>query len=136
MASKLKDQSGVDEPLGKRSIMSPAKISERTAPEAKVCLEGQECGQPTAKAAAEEVASATPEELYNGKCSSCHAVGVLDAPVPGNKEQWAPRIAKGTETLYDHAINGFNAMPPKGGCVDCSDDDIKAMVDYMISQSQ
>ena len=136
MASKLKDQSGNDEPVGSRSILSPAKIAERTAPEARVCLEGEECGEASAAAAEEAVAAATPEDLYNGKCASCHGAGVLGAPVPGKADQWASRIAQGTDSLYKHAINGFNAMPPKGGCMDCSDDDIKAMVDYMVSQSQ
>lgn len=136
MASKLEDQSGNDEPIGTRSIMSPAKIAERTAPDAQVCLEGEECGQASAKAAEEEVAAATPEDMYNGKCASCHGAGVLGAPVTGNADQWASRIEQGTDTLYSHAINGFNAMPPKGGCMDCSDDDIKAIVDYMVGQSQ
>lgn len=135
MASKLKDQSGNDDPFGSRSILSSAKISERTAPDARVCLEGEECGQASAKAAAQEVA-ATPEDLYNGKCASCHGVGVLGAPVPGNKDHWAPRIAQGMDTVYAHAIKGFNAMPAKGGCVDCSDDDIKAMVDFMVEKSK
>jgi cytochrome c5 len=115
--------------------MSPAKIAERTAPDARVCLEGEECGEASAKAAVAEVA-ASPEELYNSKCSSCHVAGVLGAPVTGNVDQWAPRIAQGADTLYKHAIEGFNAMPPKGGCMDCSDDDIKAMVDFMVAESQ
>ena len=77
--------SGNDEPVGTRSILSPKKIAERTAPEAKVCLEGEECGEASAAAPAEEVA-ATPEDLYNGKCSSCHGAGVLGAPVPGKAD--------------------------------------------------
>ena len=135
MASKLSDQSGNDDPLGTRSILSPAKIAERTAPDAKVCLEGEECGEASA-AVKEEVAAATPEDMYNTKCASCHGAGVLGAPTPGKKDQWTARIAQGTDTLYTHAIGGFNAMPPKGGCADCSDDDIKAIVDYMVSSSQ
>lgn len=137
MASKLKDQSGSDAPLGQRSILSPAKIAKRIAPEAKVCLEGEACGEATA-AAAPAVASApkTPEELYTGTCSACHGVGVLGAPVPGKADQWAARIAQGTDTLYKHAIGGFNSMPAKGGCAACSDDEIKAVVDYMVNQSK
>ncbi|MCG8670024.1 MAG: c-type cytochrome [Pseudomonadales bacterium] len=135
MASKLKDQSGSDEPIGTRSILSPAKVAERTAPDAKVCLEGEECGEASAAVAAEAVA-ATPEDLYNSKCSSCHVAGVLGAPVPGKADQWAARIANGTDALYQNAIGGINAMPPKGGCADCSDDDIKAIVDFMVGQSQ
>lgn len=135
MASKLKDQSGSDDPLGTRSILSPKKIAERTAPDAKVCLEGEECGEASA-AVPEAAVAATPEDLYNGKCSSCHGAGVLGAPVPGKADQWASRIAKGTDALYASAIGGINAMPPKGGCADCSDDDIKAIVDFMVEQSK
>lgn len=135
MASKLEDQSGSAEPLGTRSILSPKKIAERTAPDAKVCLQGEECGEASAAAPKEEVA-ATPEDMYNTKCSSCHGAGVMGAPVPGNADQWAARIAKGTDALYTSALSGINMMPPKGGCADCSDDDIKAIVDFMVSKSQ
>ncbi|WED21874.1 cytochrome c5 family protein [Vibrio sp. JC009] len=70
--------------------------------------------------------------IYNTFCTACHATGVSGAPLKGNAEQWAPRIAQGMEILTDHAINGFNAMPVKGSCMDCSDDEIVATVEYMI----
>ncbi|MFP3459052.1 c-type cytochrome, partial [Psychrobacter sp. SIMBA_152] len=50
---------------------------------------------------------------------------------PKSADDWAPRIAKGKDTLLDHAINGFNAMPPRGTCMDCSDDEISAAIDFM-----
>lgn len=45
-------------------------------------------------------------------------------------------IAKGMDTLYTHAIGGFNAMPAKGLCMTCSDDEVKAAVDHMIENSK
>ncbi|GAB2719670.1 c-type cytochrome [Halomonas garicola] len=58
--------------------------------------------------------------------------GAAGAPKRGDADAWAPRQEKGIDTLYDHAINGFQAMPPKGGQVSLSDDDVKAAVDYML----
>lgn len=140
MATKLKDQTGVDAPLGSRSILSPAKVDERTAPEARVCLQGESCGEAVAAAgdAGGGAASApkTPEEIYNANCMACHATGAAGAPKTGDTAAWQARLAQGIETVYDHAINGLNAMPPRGMCMSCSDDDIKAVVDYMVEKSQ
>ena len=113
------------------------KIQERIAPVAKVCVAGDEC----ANAAAAPVAAAagparSAEEIYNSKCLACHANGVAGAPVVGNAGDWAPRIEQGLDTMVTHAINGFNAMPARGTCADCSDDDIRKTVEYMVSSSQ
>ncbi len=136
LASKLADQSGSDEPLGTRSIMSPTKIDARTEPAAKVCLQGEDCA--SAQPAVAEVAAApkSPEEIYNGTCAVCHGAGVAGAPKVGDAAAWKDRIAKGADTLHEHAIKGFNAMPAMGTCASCSEDDIKAVVDYMMSQSK
>ncbi len=76
------------------------------------------------------------KNVYSKVCMACHASGAAGAPIVGNKEQWTPRIAKGADTLIHSALNGFNAMPPKGGCMDCSDADIQTTVHYMIEKSQ
>lgn len=140
LASKLADQTGNASPVGSRSIMSHARIDARTQPDAKVCIQGEECGSGEVAAAADTAAAPaaakTPDSIYNSSCTACHAMGVAGAPAVGNKEAWAPRIAQGKETLYTHAIQGFNLMPPKGTCGSCSDDDIKAVVDYMVEKSQ
>lgn len=65
----------------------------------------------------------------------CHGGTIPGAPAVGKKEDWTPRIAKGKETLHKHAIEGFNAMPAKGGNAGLSDDEVKAAVDYMANQS-
>ena len=61
---------------------------------------------------------------------------VLYAPKLEDKANWAPRIASGIETLYHSALNGKGVMPPKGGNMGLADDDVKAAVDYMVSQAQ
>lgn len=73
---------------------------------------------------------------YDSKCAVCHASGVAGAPKLGDKEAWAPRIAAGMDSLMKSAIEGKNAMPPKGTCMDCSDADLKAAVEYMTAAAK
>lgn len=90
------------------------------------------------------VAAVAPE-YQNGKrvfdktCGLCHGAGVGGAPRPGDKANWAPRIAQGMDILYRHATDGFSGatgyMPARGGAA-VSDADIKAGVDYMVSLSR
>ena len=58
---------------------------------------------------------------------------MMGAPKIGSKDDWAPRIEKGMDTLYSHALKGFNMMPAKGGHPELSDADVKAAVNYMVS---
>ncbi|MGM0701927.1 MAG: c-type cytochrome [Pseudomonadota bacterium] len=76
------------------------------------------------------------EAIYNQVCMACHETGAANAPVRGNDDQWADRMEKGIETLYDHSINGFNAMPAKGGNASLSDDEVKAATDYLVEPVQ
>lgn len=116
------------------------EIAQRLKPIGSVCLAG-ECEQPAGTSAPMVVAQAaarTGEQVY-GTCAACHNTGAGNAPKLGDKAAWAPRIAKGMDTLMDHVINGFTdvgMMPPKGICMDCSDAELKAAVEYMIEQSQ
>jgi cytochrome c oxidase subunit 2 len=91
----------------------------------------------TAAAPAGAKAGATDgKSVFDGTCTACHSTGVAGAPKIGDKAAWAPRIAKGKDTLHEHALKGFNAMPPKGGNAQLSDDAVKAAVDYMVSQAK
>jgi len=76
------------------------------------------------------------EAIYKSKCFACHGTGAAGAPKVGDKAAWAPRIAKGMDTLLQNAKNGINAMPPKGTCMDCTDEQLKSTIEYMISQSK
>jgi len=88
------------------------------------CGEGGEVGQ-----------SHPGENTYNRFCFSCHAGGVGGAPIPGDTEGWAPRIAKGREALVQSVIEGMPpGMPPMGLCMSCTNEDIEQAVDYMLSK--
>ena len=89
---------------------------------------------PAQAAAAPEAASANGEKTYKATCFACHDVGVAGAPKLGDKALWDPRIATGKDALYNSALHGKNAMPPKGGNAALSDADVKAAVDYMVGQ--
>jgi len=72
---------------------------------------------------------------YEQRCAVCHGAGIAGAPRLGNAGDWAPRVARGKEAMHRSALLGTaRGMPPKGGQVDLSDADIRAVVDYMLSR--
>jgi cytochrome c5 len=95
---------------------------------------------PAAANAGSATASAAPaangKAVYDAGCVACHGAGVAGAPKFGDKTAWAPRIKTGKEALYTSALKGKNAMPAKGGNAGLSEADVKAAVDYMVSQSK
>ncbi|KXI23916.1 c-type cytochrome [Photobacterium sanguinicancri] len=106
--------------------MSDEAIAERIKPVGSVYLEGD---------APAVVVAAGPRDgntVYGTFCIACHGTGVMSAPKLGDAGDWSPRLAKGMDVLTDHAVNGFNAMPAKGSCMDCSDDEIVAAINHMI----
>lgn len=82
--------------------------------------------------AADAMAEATPEQIYQSACNTCHAAGVLEAPRLEDRAAWQTRYAQGLEVLYQSVINGKGNMPAKGGRIDLSDDAIRKTVDYML----
>ncbi|WP_417543137.1 c-type cytochrome [Marinobacter sp.] len=112
------------------------EIRARIQPVGEVCLQGDECGE---AAAASETASSGPRsgsEVYGAVCMACHTTGAAGAPVIGDTGAWAPRIDQGMDTLINHALNGFNAMPAKGGCASCPDEEIAAAVEHIVAESK
>ena len=77
---------------------------------------------------------------YEASCTACHGFGIAGAPKLGDKENWAPRIEQGMAILYSNAIKGFSGgsgfMPPKGGFTNLSDEQVEAIVDYIVEQSR
>jgi len=73
------------------------------------------------------------QTVFSRFCSMCHKTGMNGAPKYGNKQAWAPRIAKGKDTLYQHALHGFRGMPPKGGISGLYDSEVKDAVNYMVN---
>lgn len=80
------------------------------------------------------------KKVYNQVCVGCHGMGIAGAPKVGDQAAWKSRIAQGTKTLDDHAINGFSGdtgvMPAKGGDASLSDADVRDAVAYMVEQSK
>src|SRR5690606_16147258 len=77
----------------------------------------------------------TGQQVYESTCTACHAAGVAGAPKMGDKNAWAPYIAKGYEELVQKAIHGVGAMPPKGGNPSLSDFEVERAVVYIANQS-
>jgi cytochrome c5 len=117
-----------------------AEIASRISPVGEVCVQGDNsCGSAPAMAAAGgDAGGIDGEAIYNNACVACHSSGAAGAPIVGNVEQWAPRIAKGAEALHSSGVNGVagTGMMAKGGRADLSDEQVIAAVDYMIEQSQ
>lgn len=121
-------------------------VEERVTPFSKVAVAGQDNSALAIVAKNPEAAGAGPAlpadgtAAYTQVCTACHGAGIAGAPKSGDKAAWAPRLAKGKDTLYKHAIEGFTGtggvMPAKGGRADLPDDLVRAAVDHMIELNQ
>jgi len=125
-------------PMGEVTVATaPAPAAEAPAAEAATAAEAAPAATETAAAApAAASGAAAGEAIYNKACIACHAAGVAGAPKLGDAAAWEPRIAKGIDALLETAINGLNAMPPRGTCMDCSDDDLRNAIEFMTSKAQ
>jgi cytochrome c5 len=114
--------------------MSPEAIAERTKPVGSVYTAADLEGivDTAAGNSGEPAAPRSGEAVYTAACAACHATGAAGAPIKGDADAWGPRVAQGRDTLLSHALNGFNAMPPRGACGNCSDEEITNAVDYML----
>jgi cytochrome c5 len=129
---------GVDEYKPKEAVLENIK------PVGQVAIAGQpgtEAAPATEApaAAGESAAPAAPrtgEQIYQAHCITCHGTGAAGAPKFGDAAAWKPRIAKGMDALLNSATHGLNAMPPKGLCMDCTTDELKSAIQYMVSHSQ
>ena len=75
--------------------------------------------------------AAAVEAQYNKSCVACHASGAAGAPRTGVAVEWKRRLSKGMDVLVQNSIKGVNAMPPKGMCFDCTEADMKALIEFM-----
>jgi cytochrome c5 len=134
-----------------REVMSDPEyyhaVAERTAPVEQEAVAGQNNAalaiKPPAGATAQaggasgQALPTSGKELFEQTCSACHGAGIAGAPKAGDKAAWAPHIAKGLPTLYDHALHGFTGttgtMPAKGGRTDAPDALVEQAVNYMVS---
>ena len=114
-----------------------AEIEARIQPFSNACVAGDESCESGAAESLVAVAR-SGEEVYNGACMACHATGAACAPMFGDAGAWAPRLDKGMDALYASGVNGVagTSMIARGGCSNCSDDEIYAAVDYMVNNSK
>jgi cytochrome c5 len=120
-----------------------ATVSLRLEPFGQVNLPGDdltpEGPQSTQSTAPEPVAATlTGPQVYNEACIACHGSGIGGAPMITNAEAWDARIGQGVDILRQHAVEGYTGsagyMPPKGGRLDLSDEEVYGAVDYMLSE--
>ena len=127
-----------DDELASSDPLIQEKVQAQIEPVGQVNTEATAAS--TASAAPAAAGSADGAGTYQSACFACHGTGAAGAPKVGDKAAWADRIAKGNDTLYDHAINGFQGkagfMPAKGGNAGLSDAAVKAAVDYMVAGSK
>jgi len=143
--------------------VSAQNVADNIRPVGSICLAGQACvgtvagamneasgadaAEPVIEAAAEAAADAAPMEVaaaatefdaagaYQMSCNACHGTGAAGAPMLGDAAAWEARMEKGMEALMSNVINGVGAMPARGICMTCSDDDLQAIVNYMLAQN-
>ena len=111
--------------------LSETAVAERIAPVGGVYLHGDIQTASQGADSAEPAGPRSGETIYNTFCLACHGTGAAGAPIKGDANAWQDRVAQGPETLLKHAIAGLNAMPPKGTCGDCSDEEMAATVEFL-----
>ncbi len=117
-------------------VFSAKNIKQRTAPVGSIYVEGDDVPSAAPPPVAESSGPRNGEQVYTSNCSACHAGGVGGAPKFGT-DVWNGLAANvGVDGLLQSVINGKGIMPPKGGCANCSDDELKLAVEHMISSAQ
>jgi cytochrome c5 len=130
LANTVTEDTGTDSEVDARI---EAKTLENIKPVGQVNV-----GTVPAVATAKPAAAAGPrtgKEIVASHCGACHGTGVAGAPKIGDSAAWGPRAKQGIATLLSHATHGFKAMPPKGTCGDCSEQELKNAIEYMLSKS-
>lgn len=109
----------------------------RIASDVQVCVTGADCSADgmAASRAASAAVDRSGADVYAAACAACHNSGAAGAPRIG-VGNWQERVdARGQDLLVQHSIEGYNAMPPKGGCSGCSDTEVAAAVEYILGES-
>ncbi len=86
--------------------------------------------------ASKGAASSPAAKAYEKSCAVCHKTDAMGAPAVGAKAAWTKVMEKGMDKVNHNAINGIGAMPPKGGAMGLSDDEVKDIVKYMVESSK
>jgi cytochrome c5 len=80
--------------------------------------------------------SASGEEIYKAKCSTCHDSGAGQAPRVSVRAEWLAREARGRNAMMESALKGMpaTAMAAKGGFTELSDAEVRQTVEYMLAR--
>jgi len=113
---------------------SRAMPAASTAAVAEVVEDAAEMAAEVATEGAAAVSDFDPAGVYQMNCFACHGTGAAGAPMLGDSEAWDARMEKGMEAVMANAINGVGAMPARGICMSCSDDELQQVVEYMLAQ--
>jgi len=97
--------------------------------------QGDSGGDTMVASAADDNASKTPDQLYQGACLACHTTGAAGAPKIGDAAAWSGRLGKGVDALVASAVSGIGAMPPRGGS-QYDDEQIRSVVEYILDNSK
>jgi cytochrome c5 len=148
-------QSGVDSPYQEDSAAPAEKSASAVAASGKEPTPAEAEASTLRGASTEQPVTATPaptaqpmsatesvdperlamgENRYKMVCAACHAMGVAGAPRLGDKAAWEGRVGQGIDGLMSSVINGKGAMPPRGGAMNYSNDDIRAAIEFMVSK--
>ncbi len=115
-------------------VFSAENVAKRTAPVGSVYVEGDDVPVAEAPAAPVSDGPRTGADVYAAACAACHGAGVGGAPAYGAAD-WTTRNALGLETLLQSVVNGKGIMPAKGGCANCSDDELTAAVEHLMASA-
>lgn len=113
---------------------STVALENRIAPIGKVKVATSNIAQPSLSEVNKNSLILLGRTIFESKCILCHKNGVAGAPRIGNKPDWAPRIKKKFSLLLKHVTMGYQAMPPKGACLECSISDLELAIHYMLEQ--
>jgi len=113
---------------------SRAMPAASTAAVAEVVEDAAEMAAEVATEGAAAVSDFDPAGVYQMNCFACHGTGAAGAPMLGDSEAWDARMEKGMQAVMANAINGVGAMPARGICMSCSDDELQQVVEYMLAQ--
>ncbi|MEE8308715.1 MAG: c-type cytochrome [Gammaproteobacteria bacterium] len=120
-----------------------ARVLERIRPVGEAALPSTADSAAAAAGSAQVVPTPVAEKLsgpqvYNQACFACHGAGIGGAPKLGDGPDWEPRMAQGRDIVNQHVLEGYTGsagyMPPKGGRIDLSDEEILAGLEYMLEQ--
>jgi cytochrome c5 len=105
--------------------MTPEAISERLRPVGVVALQ-QAVGARALQSG---------EAVYQAACAACHTTGAAGSPRLGDTAAWSARLKQGFDTLVTHAVDGFKAMPAKGGNPDLDPVEVARAVAFIGNKS-